>query len=497
MPTSTQAVATFLPRQYAPLQESTSSVSSQTTVKDITVNLDNVSEIPSNTSNTNNVGISKNGIWKNALIGLLITVAAGAVAVPLALKFATTTPSTSTTSTTATTATTTIVPGSIAFWSLDNNGLDLYNNYNGNPVGSPTYTTSFLGYGAAINLVRSSSQYISITSRQLLMNSSSFTIEAWIYPISFTGLDYGIFGQCQATTTNLCLHFMARNNQLYCAFYFNDIQGVTTLTMNVWTHVACVYNAATLTQQVWLNGVLDGSRTGSSLYQGSSGATTIGATFNPGSAAGFNGYMDQVSYIARAKNDTEILNDATLYVYYSFDSGSLIDGGPNGINGTASGTITIITGRVNQAIQFSSGAYVSYTYAPFYFLGINNNPFRSWCVHVLVMSSTGNINAQLWNGGTVGASGPILPLNSWTHIGYTYSSTNGIRLYINGAQVATTGAISFAASGSPMYIIFGNDDGRTSYCTPNYGGSFNGALDEFYLYRRELTASQVLALANP
>ncbi|CAF3662004.1 unnamed protein product, partial [Rotaria sordida] len=101
MPTSTQAVATFLPRQYAPLQESTSSVSSQTTVKDITVNLDNVSEIPSNTSNTNNVGISKNGIWKKALIGLLITVVAGAVAVPVALKFAKTTPSTSTTSTTA------------------------------------------------------------------------------------------------------------------------------------------------------------------------------------------------------------------------------------------------------------------------------------------------------------------------------------------------------------------------------------------------------------
>ncbi|CAF1411388.1 unnamed protein product [Rotaria sordida] len=113
------------------------------------------------------------------------------------------------------------------------------------------------------------------------------------------------------------------------------------------------------------------------------------------------------------------------------------------------------------------------------------------------MSSTGNINVRLWNSGALGVSGPVLALNSWTHIGYTYSSTNGIRLYINGTQFVTTGASSFTASGSPMYIVLGNDDGRTSLCSPGFGGSFNGAMDEFYLYRRELTASQVLALANP
>ncbi|CAF4863461.1 unnamed protein product, partial [Rotaria magnacalcarata] len=30
-----------------------------------------------------------------------------------------------------------------------------------------------------------------------------------------------------------------------------------------------------------------------------------------------------------------------------------------------------------------------------------------------------------------------------------------------------------------------------------YGGPFTGALDEFYIYSRELTAAQILALANP
>ncbi|CAF4753023.1 unnamed protein product, partial [Rotaria magnacalcarata] len=33
--------------------------------------------------------------------------------------------------------------------------------------------------------------------------------------------------------------------------------------MNVWQHVACVYDLTTGTQQVWLNGNLDGSRSAS------------------------------------------------------------------------------------------------------------------------------------------------------------------------------------------------------------------------------------------
>ncbi|CAF4553452.1 unnamed protein product, partial [Rotaria sp. Silwood2] len=47
------------------------------------------------------------------------------------------------------------------------------------------------------------------------------------------------------------------------------------------------------------------------------------------------------------------------------------------------------------------------------------------------MQSTGRLYANSWSGGGVSLTGPIVPLNTWTHIGYTYSSTNGVRLYIN------------------------------------------------------------------
>ncbi|CAF2828970.1 unnamed protein product [Rotaria sp. Silwood2] len=419
------------------------------------------------------------------------------------------------------TTTTTAENVASAFWSFDRNALELYNTgLDGASFGSPTYTTSFTGYGAAISFIRSSTQYIYITSRILPFNLRSFTIEAWIYPIGFSNSnDYGIFGQCQAISNNSCLYFIVRNNKLYCGFYFNDLQGVTTLTMNTWYHVACVYDSATMTQQVWLNGNLDGSRLASA-YDGQWGITTIGATFHSGSAVAFNGYIDNVRFEARAKNLTEILNDATLYVYYSFDDGSPTDNGPNGINGTASGNLSSTTGRVNQALQFNSGPYIYYSYTPFYFLGISGYPFSialwakptgsyaaqtlvfiekpsGWCVHCLVMTSSGQLVANNWNGSNVATNGPIISLNTWIHIGYTYSTTNGIRLYINGTQYSTTGSFTFSGSGVPMRIILGGNGGRIFSCSPSYGGAFTGALDEFFLYRRELTAGQVWALANP
>ncbi|CAF3456417.1 unnamed protein product [Rotaria socialis] len=66
-----------------------------------------------------------------------------------------------------------------AFWPFDNNALELYNTgIDGTVSGGPTYTTSVLGYGAAISLTRSSSQYVYITPTIIPFNSRSFTVEA-------------------------------------------------------------------------------------------------------------------------------------------------------------------------------------------------------------------------------------------------------------------------------------------------------------------------------
>ncbi len=55
----------------------------------------------------------------------------------------------------------------------------------------------------------------------------------------------------------------------------------------------------------------------------------------------------------QAKNANEILTDATLVTYHSFDSGLYSDSGPLSLLVTV-GNITSVTGRVNQAISFTS-----------------------------------------------------------------------------------------------------------------------------------------------
>lgn len=57
----------------------------------------------------------------------------------------------------------------------------------------------------------------------------------------------------------------------------------------------------------------------------------------------------------RSKSSSEILADATLTAYFSFDGGSYADSGPNNVNGTGSG-LNSVTGKSNQAISFTTNS---------------------------------------------------------------------------------------------------------------------------------------------
>jgi PKD repeat protein len=84
------------------------------------------------------------------------------------------------------------------------------------------------------------------------------------------------------------------------------------------------------------------------------------------------------------------------------------------------------------------------------------------------------------------SSGTSLAVNTWTHLAGTYDGTT-IRLYVNGAQVASTphtGSIS--SSGNPLTIGGNTADG-------NY---FTGVIDEVRVYNQALTVSQIASDMN-
>lgn len=202
-----------------------------------------------------------------------------------------------------------------------------------------------------------------------------------------------------------------------------------------------------------------------------------------------------------------------------------LDAGPNQMPAIATGLISGDGGRVRQSYLFNSSSGY-FQASGFVLLGQNyrphsfamwirpvtsvtnggtilhvssNNVGTGWCVPFIGLSLAGQIVLNSYNGtGVPTVVGPVLTLGFWVHIAYTYSSTNGIRLYVNGALYGQSGAFNFVPSGLPMYVTLGQSLSGT-ICARNVlvPGYFTGEIDEVYVYSRELTAADVTTLANP
>ena len=239
----------------------------------------------------------------------------------------------------------------------------------------------------------------------------------------------------------------------------------------------------------------------------------------------FDGCLDSIAYFGRAKNATEVLNDATLVNYLPFDGNTLTDSGPLWVNGAGTNYSYISPGRVNAALTLlGSSSYVQVT--GLRRIGTNGWPYsvaiwinptsvaggtimhlssrtdgaqtNGWCLPIMGLTSSGQIAIDSWNGSNVPVTGPQVPLHSWTHVVATYSSTNGQRLYVNGTLRASVGGYTFMAGGVPMTLTLGSSLLGLGVC--NTGtiqmGQFSGYLDEFYVYARELNTTDITTLFN-
>jgi concanavalin A-like lectin/glucanase superfamily protein/matrixin len=84
----------------------------------------------------------------------------------------------------------------------------------------------------------------------------------------------------------------------------------------------------------------------------------------------------------------------------------------------------------------------------------------------------------------VGSS--LLPTVAWTHLAFTYNGST-MRLYVNGAQVATRTQNGAAVTSSGALRIGGNSI---------WGEYFAGVIDEVRIYNRALTATEVQTTMN-
>lgn len=220
------------------------------------------------------------------------------------------------------------------------------------------------------------------------------------------------------------------------------------------------------------------------------------------------------------------MNDASLTTYFTFNTGlELIDSGPNNLPTRTQSTSTNPNGRFSQGRTFSNSLSSYFQISGLTALGISNQSFSisfwirpqsltgvlvhvssdsfgtGWCLPFIGFATNGSLVAQIKNNfNTISVFGPILSIatSTWFHVVQTWSSTNGLRLYLDNILVAsnTNQATAYSASELSNYVTLGNvlngtscSQGAISTLTP-----YNGDIDDFRIYNRELTSDDICTL---
>jgi hypothetical protein len=204
---------------------------------------------------------------------------------------------------------------------------------------------------------------------------------------------------------------------------------------------------------------------------------------------------------------------------------SVWDSGPNQITGVAVGLSSGDSGRVGQSYLFnSSSAYFQATglvllgqsYSPYSFamwlrpkVSVTSGGTvlhvstytngTGWCVPFIGLNSQGQIVVNGLNESSViQITGPAIVVDQWIHIVETYSQAHGMYLYVNGTLYGQSSAFIYQSSGVPMTVTLGQSlSGNGCAHSEIVPGYYQGEIDEFYIYSRELSLADITALANP
>ena len=147
---------------------------------------------------------------------------------------------------------------------------------NGTLINGPTYNS---GNGGSL-VFDGSNDYVSETSA--LSDSflqGNWTISLWVnFDIINTGGSSfdKILIQHGSASGNKGLHLVQRNSTIRFGLYGNDLNSSATVSVNTWYHITFTLNNTTRVKQIFINGSLDNSHTGSGAYTGTGSNTRIG-----------------------------------------------------------------------------------------------------------------------------------------------------------------------------------------------------------------------------
>ncbi|MCC6512178.1 MAG: VCBS domain-containing protein, partial [Pirellulaceae bacterium] len=284
-----------------------------------------------------------------------------------------------------------------------------------------------------------------------------FTASAWIKADSLSSgatEDDPIFSSGDATASN-GWHLTVRGGRAFATILGVQLTGTTVLQPGQWYHLT--WRLAGSTLSLFVNGILDASRTGVSAFNGTGG---VNLAAWPAGNRFFDGQLDNVRIWNRALTSRDVIanmngtlsQDANLMGDWRFVEGSgtaLQDFGPNQFTGQLIGT----TGWVDSPTEITTSLRFD-AVNDFVTLG-EANPITSltsnFTVAAWVKTDTFSSFRSILSGNNWGfrqvngnlifstfgvhdyvTSAPVLPLGIWAHVAMVMKPDFSVDFYVNG-----------------------------------------------------------------
>ncbi|HIG85010.1 MAG TPA: LamG domain-containing protein [Verrucomicrobiales bacterium] len=187
------------------------------------------------------------------------------------------------------------IPSPFLYVDFEDNATDLSgNDYNGEVNGTVSFDVEGAGTGptplTGANFTGGFLDFFDIDMNSMIRDfeDGSYTFACWLKPIGSAGGEGFMWGQ-----TNQGIHNGIRNGGfLHSAHWGADWNASTVLEAEQWVHAAWVYDGATDTATIYLNGELDGGPQAQRAPNGD--GTFIFGARNNGDVP-YNGYVDDVT----------------------------------------------------------------------------------------------------------------------------------------------------------------------------------------------------------
>jgi hypothetical protein len=413
--------------------------------------------------------------------------------------------------------------GLIGYWKLDDgsgtSAIDSSGNNNaGTLQNSSTWTNGY--YNGALTL-NGTNSYVSVPSAASITSLSNFTYAVWVYPYSNGAFPGGAI--------------FSKNDKKYMRMYYGSLNAsvvmtgvnpavnTSSLTLNTWQHLAMTFDSATVTVNLYKNGVLLGSSTGTGSPQDDSAGSLFLGNMSTADQ-GFNGLIDDARIYNRALSAAEV---ATLYNwhiyppatglagYWKFDesagtvaadssgsgnTGTTLNGPSFTSAGKLAGAVTL--NGTNQGVSVSGmfGSPAAVTLSAWANLTgdtTNGSELISLgdCAGIRLDAGGSNTNTEafyhvsaMWN---IYSSNIAYVGTGWHHFAFVVNpGASSEAFYVDGVPVAAgannTAILYNTGCGGNTYIgIHGNGDGLFP---------FKGKIDDARVYTRALSADEVYGL---